>query len=246
MGNLLQRKGNDLAITGQVPLRTLTLDDALIVIGVLLGVALHWLGASRSTGPDTTIRITATDIARLEAEWRSRWKRAPTQEELTGLVEARIREIVLYREAIAMGLDRDEPVVLRVLVQKLESIARDLIELSLSPSDQELQRYFEEHAERYRPASLITFTHVYVDPDLRGARAFGDAVEIVAELRSREDATHDTERLGDPFMLQSYYPEKDPQRIASLFGAGFARSVFDLSAGEWQGPVTSGYGLHAV
>ena len=73
--------------------------------------------------------------------------------------------MVLYREAVAMGLDRDEPVIRRVLVQKLESIAKDLIELSLSPTDQDLEQYFEEHAERYRPASLITFTHAFVDPD---------------------------------------------------------------------------------
>jgi hypothetical protein len=154
--------------------------------------------------------------------------------------------MVLYREAVAMGLDRDEPVIRRVLVQKLESIAKDLIELSLSPSDQDLEQYFEEHAERYRPASLITFTHVFVDPDARGDRAVEDAEQVVAELRSLGHGTDGAERYGDPFMLQRYYPEKERQRVASLFGGGFADAVFDLSTGEWHGPVLSGYGLHAV
>ncbi len=194
-----------------------------LVIGLALGVALQWFASRQDTEPDTTIRISAADIARAEAEWRSRWKRPPTQEELAGLVKARIREMVLYREAVAMGLDRDEPVIRRVLVQKLESIAKDLIELSLSPSDQDLEQYFEEHAERYRPASLITFTHVYVDPDLRGGRALEDAEQIVAELRSLGSGTDGAEEFGDPFMLQRYFPEKDLQRIASLFGAEFAR-----------------------
>jgi hypothetical protein len=133
-----------------------------------------------------------------------------------------------------------------VLVQKLESIAKDLIELSLSPSDQDLEQYFEEHAERYRPASLITFTHAFVDPDARGDRAVEDAEEVVAELRSLGHGTDGAERYGDPFMLQRYYPEKERQRVASLFGAGFADTVFDLPTGGWHGPVLSGYGLHAV
>ena len=217
-----------------------------LVIGVVLGVGLQWFASRQNTEPDTTIRITAAEIARSEAEWRSRWKRPPTQEELAGLVKARIREMVLYREAVAMGLDRDEPVIRRVLVQKLESIAKDLIELSLSPTDQDLEQYFEEHAERYRPASLITFTHTFVDPDLRGDQAVEDAEKIVAELQSLGHGTDGAERYGDPFMLQRYYPEKDRQRIASLFGAGFADTVFDLTTGGWHGPALSGYGLHAV
>jgi peptidyl-prolyl cis-trans isomerase C len=217
-----------------------------LVIGVALGAALQWFGNRQESEPDTTIRITAADIARSEAEWRSRWRRPPTQEELAGLVKARIRELVLYREAVAMGLDRDEPVIRRVLVQKLESIAKDLIELSLSPTDRDLEQHFAEHSERYRPASLITFTHVFVDPDARGDRAVEDAEKIVAELRSLGRETGGTERYGDPFMLQRYYPEKEPQRVASLFGAGFAATVFELPIGGWHGPVLSGYGLHAV
>jgi hypothetical protein len=217
-----------------------------LVIGLALGVALQWFGNRQETGPDTTIRISAVDIARADAEWRSRWKRPPTQQELEGLVKARIREMVLYREAVAMGLDRDEPVIRRVLVQKLESIAKDLIELSLSPTDQDLEQYFEEHTERYRPASLITFTHAFVDPDARGDRAIEDAEKMVAELRSLGHGAGGADRYGDPFMLQRYYPEKERQRVASLFGAGFADTVFDLPTGGWHGPVLSGYGLHAV
>ena len=85
-----------------------------------------------------------------------------------------------------------------------------------------------------------------MDPDLRGDRAVEDAEEVVAELRSLGHGTDGVEGYGDPFMLQRYYPEKERQRVASLFGTGFADTVFDLSTGEWHGPVLSGYGLHAV
>ena len=125
-------------------------------------------------------------------------------------------------------------------------MARDLVELSLSPTDQDLETYFAKHAERYRPPPLITFTHVFVDPDRRGDRTLEDAAEMLAELQSLDHPTEDAQRFGDSFMLQRYYPEKEEVRIASLFGREFARAVFELPEGRWHGPVLSGYGTHLV
>jgi len=217
-----------------------------LVLGVLLGLALQWMTGDQAPEDDKTIRISATDVARLDAGWRSRFNRAPTPEELDGLVKSQIREIALHREAVAMGLDQDEPVIRRVLVQKLERIVKDLIELGLAPTEQDLQQYYGEHSERYVPPPLITLTHVFVDPDRRGDRTLEDADEILAELQSRGRPTGGIDDLGDRFMLQSYYPENDEQRISSLFGGGFARSVFELPTGRWHGPVLSGYGTHLV
>ena len=145
-----------------------------------------------------------------------------------------------------MGLNEDDPVIRRVLVQKLEGIARDLVELSLAPTEQDLAAYFEAHADRYRPPSLITFTHVFLDPDRRGEQTLRDAEKILAELQSRGPPTQGIQDLGDPFMLQRYHPQKTEQRIASLFGREFARAVFELAPGGWHGPVLSGYGTHLV
>jgi hypothetical protein len=217
-----------------------------LVIGAAVALLYAWLADPDATRPDRTIRITAANISRLEAEWRARWNRPPTPEELDGLIRAKIREAALYREALAMGLDEDDPVIRRVLVRKLEGIAKDLVELSLAPTEQDLAVYFEAHAERYRPPALITFTHVFLDPDRRGERTLEDADEILAELKSRGPPTRGIEDFGDPFMLQRYYPQKTEQRIASLFGREFARSVFELASGRWHGPVLSGYGTHLV
>jgi hypothetical protein len=217
-----------------------------VVLGALLAAVLHWSAADRVSEDDDTVRITATDVARLDAGWRSRWNRPPTPQELDGLIRSQVREEVLYREAVAMGLDRDEPVIRRVLGQKLERIAKDLIELSLAPTDQDLEQFFAENAEQYRPAPLITFTHVFVDPDRRGDQTLKDADAMLAELQSRDRPTEDAEDFGDPFMLPIYYPAKDEQRIGSLFGREFARSVFELPTGRWHGPVLSGYGTHLV
>ena len=220
-----------------------------LLIGGVVGVLYGWRGErspARAAAADEPIRVTAADISLLEAQWLSRWNRPPTPDELEGLVRAQIHEAALYREALAMGLDQDDPVMRRILVQKLENIARDLVELSLSPTDQELQEYFTTNAESYRPRALITFATVFVDPDKRGDRTLDDAAEMLAELQALENPTEGVENFGDRFMLQSYYPEKPEERIASLFGREFARSVFELEEGRWHGPVLSGYGTHLV
>jgi len=217
-----------------------------LVIAAAIAALYGWLGDRDAVRPDRTIRITSAKVGRLEAEWRARWNRAPTPEELDGLIRAHTREAALYREALAMGLNEDDPVIRRVLVRKLEGIARDLVELSLSPTEQDLATYFEKHADRYQPPPLITFTHVFMDPDRRGERTLRDADAILAKLQSQGRPAEGIEDLGDPFMLQRYYPEKTEQRIASLFGREFARSVFELTPGRWHGPVLSGYGTHLV
>jgi len=217
-----------------------------LVIGAAIGGLYAWLGSGDGSEPDRTIRVSAAEVGRMEAEWRARWNRPPTPEELDGLVRARIREAALYRDAVAMGLNDDDPVIRRILVQKLEGIARDVVEFGLTPTEKDLADYFAENADRYRPAPLITLTHVFVDPDRREDRTLSDADEILAELQRLGPPSEETGRFGDPFMLQRYYPEKDRQRIASLFGHGFASSVFELEPGRWHGPVLSGYGTHLV
>jgi peptidyl-prolyl cis-trans isomerase C len=220
-----------------------------LVIGMVVGLLYDWRGErapSRAATPDEPIRITAAEVSLLEAQWQARWKRPPTEDEFEGLIQGQVREAALFREAIAMGLDQGDPLLRRVLVQKLETIARDLVELSLAPTEQDLQAWFTTTAERYRPPALITFASVFVDPDRRGDQTLVDAAEMLTDLQALEDPMEGLEDFGDAFMLQRYYPEKPEARIGSLFGHEFARSVFELEAGRWHGPVLSGYGTHLV
>ena len=76
-----------------------------LVLGALFYALYTWIGGASAGEPDNVIRVTATDVSRLDAAWRARWRRAPTREELAGLVREHVREIALYRHAIAMGLE---------------------------------------------------------------------------------------------------------------------------------------------
>jgi len=194
---------------------------------------------------DKTIVVSAGEIEWMKTSWQKRWNRPPTPEEFDGLIQQYIRETVLYREALTMGLNKHDQVIRRRLAQKLEFLAKDLVALT-PPTDEELLRYFDAHQDRYQEPARYTFTQVFIDPDKRGDTTLVDAEKIKATLIAQGEAIQDAGALGDSFMLQNYYPEKDQAEIQKLFGSGFAQSLMDLSPGQWHGPVLSGYGVHLV
>jgi peptidyl-prolyl cis-trans isomerase C len=216
---------------------------------LFIGAAIYLLyGAFAETLPedtDKTIVVSAAEIEWMKTSWQKRWNRPPTTGEFEGLIQQYIRETVLYREALTMGLNKHDQVIRRRLAQKLEFLAKDLVALT-SPTDEELVAYFNANQDRYQEPTLYTFTQVFIDPDKRGDATLNDAEAIKATLVARGDAIEDAGALGDAFMLQNYYPGKDQVEIQKQFGSGFTQSLVDLSPGEWHGPVLSGYGTHLV
>jgi peptidyl-prolyl cis-trans isomerase C len=194
---------------------------------------------------DKTVVVSAGEIEWMNTAWKKRWNRPPTTEELDGLIKQYIKETVLYREALTMGLNKHDQVIRRRLAQKLEFLAKDLVALT-PPTEKELQAYFMEHQEYYSESTLFTFTQVFIDPDKRGDATLDDAEKIKAALIAMGENIDDVNELGDNLMLQNYYPEKDQAEIEKQFGSGFAESLVELSPGQWHGPVLSGYGVHLV
>lgn len=194
---------------------------------------------------DKTIVVSAGEIEWMQTAWQKRWNRPPTDAEFDGLIQQYIKETVLYREALTMGLNKHDIVIRRRLAQKLEFLARDLVSLT-PPTEEELQTYFTEHQDRYQDPVRFTFTQVFIDPDKRGDATLDDAEKIKATLMAQGNVIDDAGALGDDFMLQNYYPENDQADIQKLFGSGFAESLAELSIGQWHGPVLSGYGVHLV
>jgi peptidyl-prolyl cis-trans isomerase C len=188
------------------------------------------------------IVISQGDIARLRLTWQMQWQRPPTAEEWQGLLEAHIREEVLYREALSWGLDRDDTIVRRRLAQKFEFLTQDLA-VWRPPTDAELASFFVQHRGRYRVAARLSFSHVYFNPDRRGPAIEQD--EALARLRA--EAAHEAAaELGDPFLLDHELQQKTTDEVEQMFGRTFAEAVVQVALGTWQGPVTSGYGWHLV
>ena len=216
-----------------------------LVIGAALFILYGFMGQQEAEEQERAITITTGEINWLTDTWKKRWNRPPTPEERAGIIDQYLREMILYREAVAMGLDRDDTVIRRRLAQKLEFLAEDLIRPN-PPTEGELRTYFETHMDRYQPPDLITLTHVFFDPDKRGDQTLTDAETTKVKLNGLKQVPQDARSFGDPFMLQSYYPERSEAELAKLFGRGFTEPVFKLATQEWHGPVLSGYGTHLV
>ena len=194
---------------------------------------------------DKTITVSAGEIEWMQSSWQKRWNRPPTTKEFDGLIQQYIKETVLYREALTMGLNKHDRVIRRRLAQKLEFLAKDLVALT-PPTEDELQAYFNEHQTRYQAPTLYTFTQVFFDPDKRGDATLDDAEAVKATLIAQGDAIEDAGALGDGLMLQNYYPQKGRAEIQKILGSGFTDTLITLVPEQWHGPVLSGFGVHLV
>jgi parvulin-like peptidyl-prolyl isomerase len=218
-----------------------------LLLGGLLLFAVHaWLNRGREAADaDRRIEITADDLRQIEVAWLAQGRAAPTPEQLRQLVEARVREEILYREALGLGLDTDDVIVRRRLAQKMEFLFEDVAALS-EPTSEELQAWFEENSERFATPARASFRHLYFSPDRRGAGARDDAEKTLARLAGQAADAPSTAALGDPFMFQDYYGDRSQDQIARDFGPRFAAALRALAAGAWTGPIESGYGWHLV
>jgi hypothetical protein len=216
-----------------------------LLAGLLLFVAYHQV--SRGSGaPDAggRIELTADDLRRIEIAWRAQGREPLSPEQLRRLVEARVREEILLREALALGLDRDDTIVRRRLAQKMEFLFEDVAALR-DPTASELRAWFEENPERFTLPARASFRHLYFSPDRRGA-ARDDAARALATLAGAPADGAAPATPADPFMFRDYYGDRSFDEIARTFGPGFARALFELAPGAWSGPIESGYGWHLV
>lgn len=190
------------------------------------------------------IVITTGQIDYLKANFTRTWQRSPTEQELQGLIEGYVRDEIFYREALAMGLDRDDSVIRRRLKQKLELMSDDLAGVAI-PTDEELRQFLEGHPENFSNEPQVAFRHVFLNSDQRGNAAMDEAVRLLAEL-SKAGNRINPDTLGDNLMLPRSFALSSISAIARLFGEPFSIEVMKIRPGQWAGPIESGYGLHLV
>jgi hypothetical protein len=213
---------------------------------LVLGAVLFWLAGALgdpAQGRRDRIVLSAGDVEQIAAGFERTWQRPPTQAELAGLLEDRVREEIFYREALALGLDRDDTIVRRRMRQKMEFLSEDLA--ALEPGDADLEAWLAANPDAFRQEPRVAFRQIYLSRDRRGASVQGDAERLVAELRA-QDGTVDLATRGDPLPLPAESDGLSASEASRLFGAAFAARLLELEPGRWEGPVESAYGLHAV
>ena len=215
-----------------------------LVLGTALFVVFGLMGKSTGGAPGKIV-VTRTQIESLAAAFSRTWQRSPTADELDGLIQDRVREEIYCREAIALGLDKDDPVIRRRLRQKMEFVSEDAA-TEPEPTESDLQANLAAHADVFRVEPRITFRHVYLDPARHPETLAADARRLVDKLNALGEEGADLSRVGDPFLLDHTFDAVPAGVIAKQFGESFAAKLGELPLGRWQGPIESGYGAHLV
>jgi parvulin-like peptidyl-prolyl isomerase len=208
---------------------------------VVLGALLFALYAALNpgvSGEAKEIVVTQGQLDNLKAQFERTWQRAPGADEMDQLLEQWVRDEIYYRDGLAMGLDRDDPVVRRRIAQKLEFVADG--QAATLPTDADLQAWLDQHADRYRIEPRYTLRQLYFDPARRGNRLEADLAAALAALQGGQSAQ------GDATLLPGELIDAPAFEVARAFGSEFADALKTAAVAGWVGPLRSGYGFHLV
>ncbi len=205
-----------------------------LIAGFVLFVALTW----NSSGIDPSSRVIAIggeEKAQIALQFERTMGRAPTDAELDAAIERFVREEVLYREALRLGLDQDDTVVRRRLVTKMDLSASAAAEAA-EPDDATLKAFYDANKARFAAAGKVSFDQLY----------FASEDEAKAALPTLS-AQEDWQGAGQQISLPASLKAASQREVTTRFGEGFAQALSTLkTGGEWQGPVQSGFGWHLV
>lgn len=192
-----------------------------------------WGGGSDAA--DRSITVTEAQVRGLTGQWEQQWNRQPTPAEVDGLIRDLIKDEVYYREALRLGLDKDDIIIRRRMRSKMEFLVAAQAE-NETPSDVALQRWLDTHRRDYMTNATLSFDQIYVTGDFTRARA------ALAQL----DKGADPATMASPLSVPPTLDNTPAGDIDRQFGDGFAKAIAALPPGRWAGPVASGFGQHLV
>ncbi len=223
-----------------------------------LGFFLLYQLVSGGDNADSRTIIVDKDVLMMHLQYRSKAFNAEVfeeklaampQEELQQMIDDYVREEVLYREAMAMGLDKEDYIIKRRMIQKVEFISQGIAETVTELSDEEVKRYYEENMEDYFIQPYATFTHVFFDFEKwSNEEAKKKAQFEVKYLNDNRVPFNKATSRGDRFFYHTNYVERETEYVASHFGNSMAKSIFEATPSDqtWIGPFETQYGYHLV
>ena len=210
-----------------------------LLIGMLLFLLYGKVAPTSAEGNRITVSRGA--MAGLATQFQATWSRPPTPVELQGLVDSYVRDEILFREGVALGLVKDDPVIKRRVRQKLEVLIEEEGK-SGGASDAELSAYLSSNAAKFQMPPVLSFEQVLFDP----AR-YGDQLEsaVSASLAAlNKGATPESQGKGS--MLPARVENLPLDLVVRDFGEEFGKALESAPVGQWTGPVRSGFGVHLL
>jgi hypothetical protein len=209
------------------------------VLGAMVFIGYSWIASPTTSA--SHILVSSDQLRSLQAQFAATWQRAPNRDELQKLIDNFIREEILYREGVAMGLDREDPVVRNRVKLKMEFVGEDT--LSTEPTDAELAAWFALNPDRFELPSRVSFSQVFFDPARHGDRLSDVVRDALAKLKAGTASAADS---GDRTLLPGEAREAPAPDVARQFGDGFGSALDALPLDSWAGPIRSSFGMHLV
>ena len=206
----------------------------LVIGAVLFG------GISLASGLNRpTVRLEARDLEQLATFWEMQTQRPPTRDELASIIQERVDEELMAREAVRLGLDKDDMIIRRRLAQKMAFASED-IDAIPAPGEKELSAFYDANRPRYATPARLALRQVFFNQDRTGASPPVAAADALARLKSGQLA------VGDPALLPLSYADIAVVDLARDYGPQFTEAARAASLGAWVGPVASPYGMHLI
>ncbi len=213
-----------------------------LVLGLLIFVAYHLLSPA-SLDRENRIVVNEAKVDQLVRLFSKTWQRPPTPTELKGLIDDYVKEEVYYREALILGLDKNDTLIRRHMRNKMQFLSAAEAGAP-APTDKELEDYLKANAAKYEVEPRISFSQIYFNPERRGSGVDSDVAAALAGLKF--DPNAEPQAFGESTLLPGHVDLAGRSSIAQTFGTEFADAIQQVTPGSWTGPIKSGFGSHLV
>jgi hypothetical protein len=189
-----------------------------ILGGVLFGI--DYLLAGREDDPRVIVIDPQVDAQAIQV-FKDARGRAPDEEELFALRRVWLDNEVLYREGMALGLDKgDKAIRERVIFKALSVVDAGVKRPTIDEAG--LRAWFEEHRSRYDEPARYDFEEAII----AGPRSDEAARSFAAALNAGEP--------GDTEAGLRMFTGRPHENIVQSYGAEFAAALEASPPGEWR------------
>lgn len=201
----------------------------IVLGGVLFGVD-HFI-AGRADDPNTIVVGPEVNSEAIHVFEETRG-RHPNEKELTALHRIWLDNEVLYREGLAMQLDKGDTAIRERVIFKALSVVDANVKLP-AIDDQQLREWFERHRDKYDDPARYNFEEAVLA---------GDNSE--AAIRSFV-ATLNGGAPGDVGAGLRVFKDRPHANLVQSYGAEFAKALDAATPGTWQA-LQAGGSWHAI
>ncbi len=204
---------------------------------MVIGIALFFIVSAVKDARRPVVRLETSELEQLVSYWQLQMQRPPSQAEVKAIINERVNEELLAREALRLGMDRNDMIIRRRLAEKMAFASEDTTSLP-QPTEADLKALYDRTKAQYVVPAKVAFHQVVFSGDRPASEA--------AARKALTRAAGQDPGPGDPFVLPLSYGGVGVDDLFRDYGPDFARALESNPVGVWSGPVPSPYGWHLV